>query len=90
MNVLVCVLEPGGQMVAGGPADVVLTVEEPAGPSSFHVQGSATLSGFVFVVWLCAGGHPDVRQLPSGRVWGRGLLTHSPHRSHLCTGAPCQ
>jgi len=48
--VLVCELEPGGPAVAEGPADVVLTVEEPARPSSFHVHGSATLDGFVFVV----------------------------------------
>lgn len=53
---LVCELEPGGPTAAGGPADVVLTVEEPTGPSSFRVHGSATLGGFVFVVWPCAGG----------------------------------
>lgn len=56
VDVLVCELEPGGPTAAGGPADVVLTVEEPTGPSSFRVHGSATLGGFVFVVWPCAGG----------------------------------
>ncbi|NWH49667.1 RON protein, partial [Fregata magnificens] len=49
VDVLVCELEPGGPTAMGGPADVVLTVEEPAGPSGFRVHGSATLSGFVFV-----------------------------------------
>lgn len=68
---LVCKLEPGGPAAVGGPADVVLTVEEPARPPSFHVQGSATLGGFTFVVQL----------VTPGRVWegGRGWLTHPPH-----------
>ncbi|NXX56555.1 RON protein, partial [Scopus umbretta] len=49
VDVLVCELEPAGPMAVGGLADVVLTVDEPAGPSGFHVHGSATLGGFVFV-----------------------------------------
>lgn len=36
--------------MAAGPADVVLNVTESAGTSRFRVQGSSTLSGFVFVV----------------------------------------
>lgn len=60
---------------------MVLTVEEPTGPSSFRVHGSATLGGFVFVVWPCAGG------LGFG---GGGWLTHPCHRHHLCPGAPHQ
>lgn len=83
VDVLVCELEPGGPTAAGGPADVVLTVEEPTGPSSFRVHGSATLGGFVFVVWPCAGGlgfggglaHPPMPPTPS--------LPRSP------TSAPC-
>ncbi|NXT59670.1 RON protein, partial [Pluvianellus socialis] len=49
VDVLVCELEPGGLAAVGGPADVVLTVEEPAGPSGYRVHGSATLDGFIFV-----------------------------------------
>ncbi|NXG76875.1 RON protein, partial [Baryphthengus martii] len=49
VDVLVCELEPGGPTAVRGPANVVLTVEEPSGPSSFRVHGSATLSGFIFV-----------------------------------------
>lgn len=65
-----------------GPADVVLTVEEPARPPSFRVQGSATLGGFTFVV----------RLVTPGRVWegGQGWLTHPPHRCCLCPGPPHQ
>lgn len=47
---LVCVLEPGEPAAAAGPADVVLNVTESAGSSSFRVQGSTALSGFIFVV----------------------------------------
>ncbi|NXG02352.1 RON protein, partial [Sakesphorus luctuosus] len=49
VDVLVCELEPVGPAAARGPANVVLTVEEPTRPSGFHVQGSATLGGFIFV-----------------------------------------
>ncbi|NWQ93976.1 RON protein, partial [Burhinus bistriatus] len=49
VDVLVCELEPGSPAAVGGPADVVLTVKEPAGPSGFRVHGSATLNGFMFV-----------------------------------------
>ncbi|NXP24947.1 RON protein, partial [Scytalopus superciliaris] len=49
VDVLVCELEPVGPAATRGPANVVLTVEEPARPSGFHVQGSTTLGGFVFV-----------------------------------------
>lgn len=67
---LVCELEPGGPAAVGGPVDVVLTVEEPARPSAFHVHGSTTLSGFVFVVQPRDHGHP-------GRILGGGCwLTH--------------
>lgn len=58
MDVLVCELEPGGPAAVGGPADVVLTVEEPTGPSAFRVYGSTTLGGFVFVVWFHIGSAP--------------------------------
>ncbi|NWI66521.1 RON protein, partial [Todus mexicanus] len=49
VDVLVCELEPGGPTAVGGPVNVVLTVKEPSGSSGFHVYGSASLSGFVFV-----------------------------------------
>ena len=89
---LVCELEPGGPTAAGGPADVVLTVEEPAGPSSFRVHGSAALGGFVFVVRPRAGSHPDVGRLPPARF--PGGLAHPPTPLTLSlprspTSAPC-
>lgn len=66
---LVCELEPGGPAALGGPADVVLTVEEPPRASGFRVYGSATLGGFVFVVRFHTGSAP-------GRVGGGvGSLT---------------
>ncbi|XP_065702122.1 macrophage-stimulating protein receptor [Patagioenas fasciata] len=58
VDVLVCELEPRGPAAVGGPVDVVLTVEEPARPSAFHVHGSATLSGFVFVEPTISTIHP--------------------------------
>uniref|UniRef100_A0A8C3MWS1 Uncharacterized protein n=1 Tax=Geospiza parvula TaxID=87175 RepID=A0A8C3MWS1_GEOPR len=80
VDVLVCELEPGGPAALGGPADVVLTVEEPARASGFRVYGSATLGGFVFV-------EPHVRALhpPFGP---RGGGTHlSLHGKHLSAGS---
>ncbi|XP_069625723.1 macrophage-stimulating protein receptor isoform X1 [Haliaeetus albicilla] len=80
VDVLVCELEPGGPKAAGGPADVVLTVEEPTGPSSFHVHGSATLGGFVFVDPRISTLHP-----PFGP---RGGGTHLSLRgTHLSAGS---
>ncbi|XP_071406718.1 macrophage-stimulating protein receptor isoform X2 [Pithys albifrons albifrons] len=58
VDVLVCELEPVGPAAARGPANVVLTVEEPTRPSGFHVQGSATLSGFIFVEPCVRALHP--------------------------------
>uniref|UniRef100_A0A8C8ADA9 receptor protein-tyrosine kinase n=1 Tax=Otus sunia TaxID=257818 RepID=A0A8C8ADA9_9STRI len=80
VDVLVCELEPGSPMAAGGPADVVLTVEEPTRPSGFHVHGSATLGGFVFV-------EPHIRALhPQFGPQGGG--THlSLHGTHLSAGS---
>ncbi|NXI18542.1 RON protein, partial [Irena cyanogastra] len=80
VDVLVCELEPGGPAAAGGPADVVLTVEEPARPSAFRVYGSATLGGFVFVEPNVIALHP-----PFGP---RGGGTHlSLHGRHLSAGS---
>lgn len=70
VDVLVCELEPGALAAVRGPANVVLTVEEPTRPSAFRVYGSATLGGFVFVVWFYTGS-------ASGRVGGR--LIHPSH-----------
>lgn len=69
---LVCELEPGGPTAVGGLANVVLTVKEPTGSSSFRVHGSDTLSGFEFVVWPRTSGHP---WQGLGGYW----LTHPPH-----------
>ncbi|XP_069721697.1 macrophage-stimulating protein receptor isoform X2 [Phaenicophaeus curvirostris] len=80
VDVLVCELEPGGPEAAQGPADVVLTVEEPAGPSSFRVQGSATLRGFVFVEPRVSALHP-----PFGPRGGGTEL--SLHGTHLSAGS---
>ncbi|XP_074007942.1 macrophage-stimulating protein receptor [Numenius arquata] len=77
VDVLVCELEPGGPTVVGGPADVVLTVEEPAGPSGFRVHGSTTLGGFTFVEPRISALHP-----PFGpRGGGTHLLLHGTHLS---------
>lgn len=70
VDMLVCELEPGGPAAVGGPADVVLTVKEPTRPFGFRVYGSATLGGFVFVVWFHTGRAPG----RVGGVW----LTHPP------------
>ncbi|XP_014809004.1 PREDICTED: macrophage-stimulating protein receptor [Calidris pugnax] len=80
VDVLVCELEPGGTTVMGGPADVVLTVNEPAGPSGFHIHGSSTLGGFVFV-------EPHINTLhpPFGPQGGGTHL--SLHGTHLSAGS---
>uniref|UniRef100_A0A8C6ZQY1 Sema domain-containing protein n=1 Tax=Nothoprocta perdicaria TaxID=30464 RepID=A0A8C6ZQY1_NOTPE len=57
VEVLVCVLQPGGEAPAG-PARVLLSVEEPAGPTGFRVSGSAALDGFTFVVPNVSSVHP--------------------------------
>uniref|UniRef100_A0A663MIF7 Sema domain-containing protein n=1 Tax=Athene cunicularia TaxID=194338 RepID=A0A663MIF7_ATHCN len=80
VDVLVCELEPGSPMAAGGAADVVLTVEEPTRPSGFHVHGSATLGGFVFV-------EPHIRDLHP-QFGPRGGGTHLfLHGTHLSAGS---
>ncbi|NWW28164.1 RON protein, partial [Falcunculus frontatus] len=80
VDVLVCELEPGGPAAVKGPADVVLTVEEPTRPSGFRVCGSATLGGFVFVEPHVSALHP-----PFGP---RGGGTHlSLNGSHLSAGS---
>ncbi|XP_056357574.1 macrophage-stimulating protein receptor [Oenanthe melanoleuca] len=80
VDVLVCELEPGGPAAVGGPADVVLTVEEPARPSGFRVYGSATLDGFVFVDPRVSALHP-----PFGPRGGGTQL--SLHGTHLSAGS---
>ncbi|NXY18716.1 RON protein, partial [Atrichornis clamosus] len=80
VDMLVCELEPGGPAAVRGPADVVLTVEEPARPSGFRVYGSATLGGFLFVEPRVSGLHP-----PFGP---RGGGTHLSLRgTHLSAGS---
>ncbi|XP_068057689.1 macrophage-stimulating protein receptor isoform X2 [Anomalospiza imberbis] len=80
VDVLVCELEPGGPAAVGGPADVVLTVEEPTRPSGFRVYGSATLGGFIFVEPHVSALHP-----PFGP---RGGGTHlSLDGKHLSAGS---
>ncbi|KAI1234357.1 Macrophage-stimulating protein receptor [Lamprotornis superbus] len=80
VDVVVCELEPGGSAALRGPADVVLTVQEPARPSGFRVYGSATLGGFVFVEPNVSALHP-----PFGP---RGGGTHiSLHGTHLSAGS---
>ncbi|NWS92623.1 RON protein, partial [Toxostoma redivivum] len=80
VDVLVCELEPGGPAALRGPADVVLTVQEPVRPSGFRVSGSATLGGFVFVEPNVSALHP-----PFGP---RGGGTHiSLHGTHLSAGS---
>ncbi|XP_066183156.1 macrophage-stimulating protein receptor isoform X2 [Sylvia atricapilla] len=80
VDVLVCKLERGGAAAVRGPANVVLTVEEPTRPSGFRVYGSATLSGFIFVEPHVSALHP-----PFGP---RGGGTHlSLHGRHLSAGS---
>ncbi|NXO10649.1 RON protein, partial [Oriolus oriolus] len=83
VDVLVCELEPGGPAAVGGPADVVLTVKEPARLSGFRVYGSATLGGFVFVEPHVSALHP-----PFGPRGGGTQL--SLHGSHLSAGSSWQ
>ncbi|NXD03133.1 RON protein, partial [Certhia familiaris] len=80
VDVLVCELEPGSPAAVQGPANVVLTVEEPAGPSVFRVNGTTTRGDFVFV-------EPHVRALHP--LFGpRGGGTHlSLHGRHLLAGS---
>ncbi|NXW53536.1 RON protein, partial [Eurystomus gularis] len=75
VDVLVCELELEGPTVAGGLVNVVLTVEEPAGHSSFRVHGSATLGGFIFVEPHVSALHPPFG--PQGG--GTHLLLHGTH-----------
>ncbi|NXQ19564.1 RON protein, partial [Peucedramus taeniatus] len=83
VDVLVCELEPGGPAAVGGPADVVLTVEEPTRPSGFRVYGSATLSGFVFVEPHVSALHPPFGPREGG--------THLSLRGrHLSAGSSWQ
>ncbi|KAM9227000.1 macrophage-stimulating protein receptor [Leptosomus discolor] len=83
VDVLVCKLDPGGPTAVGGLVDVVLTVEEPAGPSGFHVHGSATLGGFIFVEPNVSALHP-----PFGPQGGGTHL--SLHGIHLSAGSSWQ
>ncbi|NXJ78273.1 RON protein, partial [Trogon melanurus] len=80
VDILVCELELGGPTAVVGPADVVLTVEEPTRPSGFRVQGSATLGGFIFVEPCISTLHP---------LFGpQGGGTHlSLHGTHLSSGS---
>ncbi|NWX25314.1 RON protein, partial [Notiomystis cincta] len=80
VDVLVCELEPGGPAAVAGPADVVLTVKEPARASGFRVFGSATLGGFVFVEPHVSALHPSFG--PRG-----GGTPLSLHGSHLSAGS---
>ncbi|NXL85900.1 RON protein, partial [Alectura lathami] len=80
VDVLVCVLEPGGPAAVAGPADVVLNVTEPAKTLGFRVQGSATLGGFIFV-------EPHISTLhPSFGPRGGGTLV-SLRGTHLLAGS---
>ncbi|NWR84248.1 RON protein, partial [Furnarius figulus] len=80
VDVLVCELELVGPAALRGPANVVLTVEEPARPSGFHVQGSATLGGFVFV-------EPRIRALHPLFGPQRGGTHLSLQGTHLSSGS---
>uniref|UniRef100_A0A8C3Y9G5 Macrophage stimulating 1 receptor n=1 Tax=Catharus ustulatus TaxID=91951 RepID=A0A8C3Y9G5_CATUS len=80
VDVLVCELEPNILAAVEGPADVVLTVEEPARPSGFRVYGSSTLDGFIFVEPHVSALHP-----PFGPRGGGTQL--SLHGTHLSAGS---
>uniref|UniRef100_A0A8B9PUL0 receptor protein-tyrosine kinase n=1 Tax=Apteryx owenii TaxID=8824 RepID=A0A8B9PUL0_APTOW len=87
---LMCTLEPGGAQAAG-PADVVLSVEEPAGPAGFRVSGSSTLGGFVFVVPNVSSVHPPFGPRSGGTeitVRGSNLTVGNSWRVML-NGSEC-
>ncbi|KAK2534265.1 Mst1r [Columba guinea] len=91
VDVLVCELEPGGAAAVGGPVDVVLTVEEPARPPAFHVHGSTTLSGFVFVEPTISTLHPPFGPQGGGTylsLHGTNLLAGSSWRV-MVNGSEC-
>uniref|UniRef100_A0A8B9J2J4 Macrophage stimulating 1 receptor n=1 Tax=Amazona collaria TaxID=241587 RepID=A0A8B9J2J4_9PSIT len=91
VDVLVCELEPGGLTAAEGPADVVLTVEEPTGPSGFRVHGSATLGGFLFVEPRVSALHPLFGPQGGGTpllLQGTHLLSGSSWRV-MVNGSAC-
>ncbi|KFP04842.1 Macrophage-stimulating protein receptor, partial [Calypte anna] len=83
VDVLVCELELGSLTVMRGPAEVVLTVEEPNRSSGFHVNGSSSLGGFFFVEPRISALHP-----PFGPQGGGTQL--SLHGMHLSSGSSWQ
>ncbi|XP_067417375.1 macrophage-stimulating protein receptor [Emydura macquarii macquarii] len=80
VDVLVCVLEPGGAQPVAVPVSVQLAITEQTRDPPFHIHGSSSLSGFVFVVPSVTAIHPAYGPLAGGTqlsLRGRNLTVGS-------------
>ncbi|XP_030426305.1 macrophage-stimulating protein receptor isoform X1 [Gopherus evgoodei] len=91
VDVLVCELELSSDQVMAGPVMVQLTIEEQMRDPPFHVSGSSSLGGFIFVVPNVTAVHPAYGPLAGGTqlsIRGRNLTVGSSWRVTL-GGAEC-
>ncbi|TFJ97956.1 antigen WC1.1-like [Platysternon megacephalum] len=91
VDVLVCKLELSSDQVVVGPVTVQLTIEEQTRDPPFHVNGSSSLGGFIFVVPNVTAVHPAYGPLAGGTqlsIQGRNLTVGSSWRVML-GGAEC-
>uniref|UniRef100_A0A452GQS8 Hepatocyte growth factor receptor n=1 Tax=Gopherus agassizii TaxID=38772 RepID=A0A452GQS8_9SAUR len=91
VDVLVCELELSSDQVMAGPVMVQLTIEEQTRDPPFHVSGSSSLGGFIFVVPNVTAVHPAYGPLAGGTqlsIRGRNLTVGSSWRVTL-GGAEC-
>ncbi|XP_065407499.1 macrophage-stimulating protein receptor isoform X9 [Chrysemys picta bellii] len=91
VDVLVCKLELSSDQVVAGPVTVQLTIEEQTRDPPFHVSGSSSLGGFIFVVPNVTAIRPVYGPLAGGTqlsIWGRNLTVGSSWRVML-GGAEC-
>uniref|UniRef100_A0A8C8S174 receptor protein-tyrosine kinase n=1 Tax=Pelusios castaneus TaxID=367368 RepID=A0A8C8S174_9SAUR len=83
VDMLVCKLEPGGTQEAVGLVAVKLTIMERTRDPPFHVHGSSSLGGFVFVVPSITAIHPAYGPLAGGTqlsIKGRNLTVGSSQK----------
>ncbi|XP_024049459.1 macrophage-stimulating protein receptor isoform X2 [Terrapene carolina triunguis] len=86
VDVLVCKLELSIDQVVTGPVTVQLTIEEQTRDPPFHVSGSSSLGGFIFVVPNVTAIRPVYGPLAGGTqlsIWGRNLTVGSSWRVML-------
>ncbi|XP_032645393.1 macrophage-stimulating protein receptor isoform X3 [Chelonoidis abingdonii] len=91
VDVLVCELELRSDEVVVGPVTVQLTIEEQTRDPPFHVNGSSSLGGFIFVVPNITAIHPAYGPLAGGTqisIQGRNLTVGSSWKVTL-GGAEC-